>query len=142
MEIGSSFNFLMETFKCICLQLVRLMHYGLWNTPHYMNANVRQKTFNITVSYFCPVDHKCTNPPTPPTESNMKLLEGEYNSTSPPSHNDTVEYVCDAGPDWNRFASNFSRWSLTLTCLPDNQWSSVEWPTCLNGLCRNNIRYL
>ena len=72
----------------------------------------------------------------------MKLLEGEYNSTSPPSHNDTVEYVCDAGPDWNRFASNFSRWSLTLTCLPDNQWSSVEWPTCLNGLCRYNIRHL
>ena len=42
-------------------------------------------------------------------------------------------YVCNAGSKWNRFENNFNRWNLTLTCLEENKFSEVDWPTCVNG---------
>ena len=97
-------------YECKC----KLSQCQLWIERSYIN-----------------LDLNCIDPPDPPVWSNMRL---EWNATYPPSHNETVMYVCDAGDDWNRFESDFNQWNLTLTCLPDNQFTPVEWPTCLNGI--------
>ena len=70
------------------------------------------------------------SPPTPPSGSNLILLN--YNQWNPPAHGDVIEYVCNAGGH-NRFESNFSKSSLEVECLPENQFASVTWPTCVSG---------
>ena len=72
----------------------------------------------------------CVNPPTPESKYKLKLV---WNSNYPPAHGQTVMYVCNAGNSWNRFENNFNKWNLTLTCLEDNKFAEVEWPTCVNG---------
>ena len=72
----------------------------------------------------------CVDPPEPDDKHNLKLM---WNKKYPPEHNETVMYVCDAGTTFNRFESDFSQSNLTLTCLPDNQFEEVEWPTCADG---------
>ena len=72
-------------------------------------------------------------PPKPPSENALLL---QWNADYPPAHDETVLYVCNAGPDYNRFQDNFYQWNMTLTCQPNNVFSSepdVPWPTCLNG---------
>ena len=75
----------------------------------------------------------CVSPPTPPSGSNLILLN--YNQWNPPAHGDVIEYVCNAGGH-NRFESNFSKSSLEVECLPENQFASVTWPTCVSGELR------
>ena len=53
-----------------------------------------------------------------------------WNPDYPPAHNETVMYKCNAGPTYNRFVSDYSKYNYTLTCLPDNQFSTAEWPVC------------
>ena len=70
------------------------------------------------------------DPPTPPSEHKLKLV---WNSTYPPAHDQTVLYTCNAGSSYNRFENNFNLMSLTLTCLKENTFSNVTWPTCVNS---------
>ena len=72
----------------------------------------------------------CVDPPSPDDKHSLKLM---WNKKYPPKHNETVMYVCDAGTTFNRFESDFSQYNLTLTCLPDNRFEEVEWPTCADG---------
>ena len=58
-----------------------------------------------------------------------------YNQWNPPAHGDVIEYVCNAGGH-NRFESDFSKSSLEVECLPENQFASVTWPTCVSGELR------
>ena len=76
----------------------------------------------------------CVNPPDPPAESKMLLM---WNPDFPPAHNESVLYKCNAGPTYNRFVSDYSKYNYTLTCLPDNQFSAPEWPVCAD--CKLNI---
>ena len=63
-----------------------------------------------------------------------------WNPDYPPAHNETVMYKCNAGPTYNRFVSDYSKYNYTLTCLPDNQFSTPEWPVCAD--CKLNIGQL
>ena len=72
----------------------------------------------------------CVDPPNPDDKHSLKLM---WNKKYPPKHNETVMYVCDAGTTFNRFESDFSQYNLTLTCLLDNRFEEVEWPTCADG---------
>ena len=69
----------------------------------------------------------CLNPPSPPDDSKLLLT---WNKDYPPAHDETVLYKCNAGSHYNRFTDDFSKDNYTLTCLPDNQFSQPEWPTC------------
>ena len=80
-------------------------------------------------SMYCTGSH-CVSPPSPDSKHKLKLV---WNSNYPPAHGQTVTYVCNAGNKWNRFETDFNRNSLTLTCLEDNKFSEVAWPTCVNG---------
>ena len=74
------------------------------------------------------------NPPTPDAKFKLKLKT--WNPLYPPTHNETVTYVCDAGSSYNRFETDFNQWNYTLTCLPDNVFSeepNVPWPTCIDS---------
>ena len=73
------------------------------------------------------------NPPIPDAQFKLKLA---WNPSYPPTHNETVIYVCDAGSSYNRFETDFNQWNYTLTCLPDNVFSeepNVPWPTCIDS---------
>ena len=74
----------------------------------------------------------CTNPPDPPAESNLLLY---WNPEYPPAHNETVLYKCNAGKHHNRFTDDYEKYNYTLTCLPDNQFSDPDWPTCADCKC-------
>ena len=56
-----------------------------------------------------------------------------YNSNSPPDHGESVLYMCNAGPDHNRFQHDYNLWFLWAQCLPGNKFSNVSWPVCING---------
>ena len=75
---------------------------------------------------------KCVvTPPSPPSSSKMILVN--YSPDSPPSHGETVQYQCNAGPDHNRFSHDYNLWQLSVSCLPDNKFDNITWPTCING---------
>ena len=85
-----------------------------------------------------PTGEKCVvTPPSPPSSSKMILVN--YSSDNPPSHGETVQYQCNAGPDHNRFSHDYNLWQLSVSCLRDNKFDNVSWPTCLNG---QSILYL
>ena len=93
-----------------------------------MNYIVFFSTFNTLTEYS---GEKCIEPPIPPTES--KMILANYNSNQPPSHGQAVIYICNAGPDHNKFQHDYNQWYLTATCLEGNTFSNVSWPTCING---------
>ena len=100
-----------EQCKCNSILLVKKMHFKFLIGSH------------------------CVNPPTPPSIHNLRL---DWNERSPPMHNQTVTYTCNAGNPWNRFEHDFSQNSMTLKCLPENQFEEVEWPNCkADILCPN-----
>ena len=72
----------------------------------------------------------CINPPTPDAKHKLQLVWSYHN---PPSHDESVYYQCNAGTKWNRFETNFNSYRIYVKCLPNNQFESVEWPTCKNG---------
>ena len=72
----------------------------------------------------------CITPPTPPPEHNLQL---SWNKYSPPMHDQTITFNCNAGGPWNRFEHDFNQNSLTLKCLPDNKFETIQWPTCKSG---------
>ena len=72
----------------------------------------------------------CITPPTPPSEHNLQL---SWNQHSPPMHDQTITFNCNAGGPWNRFEHDFNQNSLTLKCLPDNKFETIQWPTCKSG---------
>ena len=45
-----------------------------------------------------------------------------------------MKYYCDAGGEFNRFESDFDKNVYELTCLPENKFSTPEWPTCVPGI--------
>ena len=71
---------------------------------------------------------KCVDPPKPDDKYNLTLT---WNPKYPPAHNSTVKYKCDAGGEFNRFESDFEQNVYNLTCLPDNKFSTPDWPTCI-----------
>ena len=78
----------------------------------------------------------CVSPPQTGAAYEASKLKVQYNNATPPAHNETVLYVCDAGPTFNRFESDFSRWNYSLTCLENNVFSEepdVSWPTCVDS---------
>ena len=78
----------------------------------------------------------CVSPPQTGAAFEASKLKVQYNAAAPPAHNETVLYVCDAGPTFNRFESDFSRWNYSLTCLENNVFSEepdVPWPTCVDS---------
>ena len=76
------------------------------------------------------VGSHCIDPPIPDDKHSLELV---WNEKYPPKHNETVLYVCNAGTTWNRFQSDFSQDSISLTCLPENKFEEVKWPTCIDG---------
>ena len=89
--------------------------------------------YSNNVSY--PGSH-CVSPPQTGAAFEASKLKVQYNAAAPPAHNETVLYVCDAGPTFNRFESDFGRWNYSLTCLENNVFSEepdVPWPTCVDS---------
>lgn len=70
----------------------------------------------------------CVSPPNPPAENNLLLQN--YVATSPPSHGETLQYCCSAG-GLNKFEHDITQDCLSLTCLENNTFSSVNWPKCV-----------
>ena len=75
----------------------------------------------------CLLGSHCVNPPDPPADSKLLLF---WNPDYPPAHDEAVMYKCNAGTSYNRFITDFNKYNYTLTCLPDNQFSEPDWPTC------------
>ena len=75
----------------------------------------------------CLLGSHCVNPPDPPADSKLLLF---WNPDYPPAHDETVMYKCNAGTSYNRFITDFNKYNYTLTCLPDNQFTEPDWPTC------------
>ena len=73
----------------------------------------------------------CINPPVPDAKYKLQL---HWNYNLPPAHYESIRYECNAGSKWNRFESDFNEHRIYVQCLPNNQWKSVDWPTCKNGL--------
>ena len=115
------------------VSLVRKLSSGPFN-PLEILVNVSWACLLLYSNHYNPQcsGYNCVNPPPPPTASNLQL---SWNSNNPPTHTDngTVMYVCNAGTTFNRFESDFDSWNLTLTCLPNNQFTTTTWPKCADS---------
>ena len=78
-------------------------------------------------------------PPEPPEDSKLLL---EWNPNYPPAHGDTVFYKCNAGPNYNRYVSDFNKMNYTLTCKENNEFSAPDWPTCIDSNIHNIVHSL
>ena len=85
-------------------------------------------------------DSHCISPPDPPAD---KFLKKQFNSLAPPAHGESVMYICDAGPNYNRFVDNFNIWNFTITCSLNNTFEEepdIQWPTCSDGRLHDRER--
>ena len=95
-----------------------------------LNQN-QEKLISNQISFL--LGYNCVDPPTPDPQYKLKLL---WNPLYPPTHNETVIYICDAGSSYNRLESDFNKWNFSLTCLQNNIFSdepNVPWPTCVDS---------
>ena len=98
-------------------------------------AASKETVFNIGGQEILKAGHAVKYPPTNlllmfECRPQLKLV---WNSQSPPAHQQTVKYQCDAGNRYNRFVTDFSKNKYYLTCLPNNTFSDPAWPTCIDG---------
>ena len=101
--------------------------WSLSEFPYRCECRNKPLILSIFSKILCILGSHCLNPPDPPAESKLLL---SWNPDYPPAHDETVLYKCNAGNHHNRFIDDYSRYNYTLTCLPDNQFSEPEWPTC------------
>ena len=109
----------------------RKMKNGLY-PPYLILVYVRSllKRQNLILMKLFFQGYNCVDPPVPPIDSNLKLI---WNPKYPPNNIDgKIIYICNAGGH-NRFVDDYENYNITVNCLPENQFSTVTWPTCVNG---------
>ena len=73
----------------------------------------------------------CLTLPKPPDENKLKVEDYQEDDSEPRRWNEKVNFTCDAGGDYNRFSSDFSKNMYTLTCQTNNTYETPEWPKCV-----------
>ena len=58
----------------------------------------------------------------------MHFLKTRFSSSE---HGEVLTYNCSAGGRHNRLVSDYNVNTYNLTCLPENQFSTPTWPTCV-----------
>ena len=107
-----------------------------------MSVNVRTQLILIAFKMLSFKGSHCVKPPTPDDVHKLKL---QYNPAAPPAHGETIMYICDAGPNFNRFESDFNKWNYTLTCQENNVFTGepdVPWPTCADSKESFKIQFI